>query len=225
MAGTIGATGLQGATGPAGPKGDTGAIGATGPAGAAGSVGPKGDTGAAGPVGAAGLKGDQGVAGAKGDTGDTGAAGPAGAKGPAVVVVDSTGKTVGYVIGKVGSTQPVSVAIDINGQVFDIIVTREGYWRQNKYLFYAETNCLGQAYIPDDSTLGPFPTSFVTYNNILFSGTGGHQLTVYYNSSEEQQTDGCQSSGGTRETKNAVPASPIIDLDTLFTPPFHVEIQ
>ena len=57
----------KGATGPAGPKGDTGAAGATGPAG------PQGDTGTTGPTGPAG---PQGPPGAKGATGATGPAGP-----------------------------------------------------------------------------------------------------------------------------------------------------
>jgi hypothetical protein len=86
----------RGATGPQGPKGDTGAAGATGAqglkgdtgaAGATGAQGLKGDTGAAGATGAQGLKGDTGAAGAtgaqglKGDTGAAGATGVQGLKG------------------------------------------------------------------------------------------------------------------------------------------------
>lgn len=63
---------LQGAQGPAGPKGDTGAIGAMG------LTGPKGDTGATGPTG---LKGDTGATGLPGSKGDTGDIGPTGMKG------------------------------------------------------------------------------------------------------------------------------------------------
>ena len=59
--------GPAGATGPQGPKGDTGVTGATGPAG------PKGDTGA---------PGADGLPGPKGDTGDTGAPGADGLPGP-----------------------------------------------------------------------------------------------------------------------------------------------
>lgn len=44
---------LQGPTGPAGPKGDTGVTGPAGAKGATGPAGPKGDTGAVGPVGPA----------------------------------------------------------------------------------------------------------------------------------------------------------------------------
>ena len=73
--------GADGATGPQGPKGDTGATGPQGPkgeTGAAGPQGPKGETGATGPQGP---KGDTGATGPQGPKGDTGAAGPQGPKG------------------------------------------------------------------------------------------------------------------------------------------------
>ena len=72
---------LRGATGPQGPKGDTGDIGPQGPKGdigAAGPQGPKGDTGATGPQGP---KGDTGAMGPQGPKGDIGATGPQGPKG------------------------------------------------------------------------------------------------------------------------------------------------
>jgi hypothetical protein len=78
---------LQGAQGPAGPKGDTGATGLTGPKGDTGDIGPiglKGDTGATGPAGPKGDTGDTGatgLTGPKGDTGDIGLTGPKGDKG------------------------------------------------------------------------------------------------------------------------------------------------
>jgi hypothetical protein len=88
--GPAGPKGDTGATGAQGPKGDTGATGATGPAGAkgdtgatgpAGAQGPKGDTGATGPAGATGATGPAGAQGLKGDTGAAGPAGATGAKG------------------------------------------------------------------------------------------------------------------------------------------------
>jgi len=84
--------GAVGATGPQGPKGDTGATGSVGPTGpkgdtgATGPAGPKGDTGATGSVGPTGPKGDTGAAGSagpQGPKGDAGAAGPVGPVGPA----------------------------------------------------------------------------------------------------------------------------------------------
>lgn len=85
--GPAGPKGDTGATGPAGlqgPKGDTGATGAQGPQGATGPQGTKGDAGATGPSGPAGpqgVKGDAGVTGATGAQGPQGATGPTGATG------------------------------------------------------------------------------------------------------------------------------------------------
>ena len=70
-------------TGPAGPKGETGATGVAGPKGETGATGPMGPSGANGSIGAtgpAGAKGETGLTGAKGDKGETGATGATGAK-------------------------------------------------------------------------------------------------------------------------------------------------
>jgi hypothetical protein len=72
----------DGATGPQGPKGDTGLTGPAGADGATGPQGPKGDTGLQGPAGADGAQGPQGIQGPKGDTGATGADGATGPQGP-----------------------------------------------------------------------------------------------------------------------------------------------
>ena len=63
--------GPTGATGPQGPKGDTGATGATGPQGPKGDTGETGATGPQGPKGATGPKGPTGPQGPKGDNGIT----------------------------------------------------------------------------------------------------------------------------------------------------------
>ena len=71
-------------TGPAGPKGETGATGVAGPKGETGATGPMGPSGANGSIGAtgpAGAKGETGLTGAKGDKGETGATGATGAQG------------------------------------------------------------------------------------------------------------------------------------------------
>jgi len=71
-------------TGPAGPKGETGATGVAGPKGETGATGPMGPSGANGSIGAtgpAGAKGETGLTGAKGDKGETGATGAQGIQG------------------------------------------------------------------------------------------------------------------------------------------------
>jgi hypothetical protein len=78
---------FDGATGPQGPKGETGDTGPQGPQGEKGETGvqgPKGDTGAKGDKGDkgdTGAQGPQGEQGPKGETGATGPQGPAGVNG------------------------------------------------------------------------------------------------------------------------------------------------
>jgi hypothetical protein len=76
--GPAGPKGDTGASGPAGLKGDTGATGSIGPKGDVGPTGLKGDTGTTGLTGPKGDPGTTGLTGPKGDTGDTGLTGPKG---------------------------------------------------------------------------------------------------------------------------------------------------
>lgn len=89
--GPTGPEGPTGATGPSGPSGPAGATGATGPTGPVGATGPTGATGPSGsagpsgpsgPIGATGPTGPSGAVGATGPTGPTGPSGPVGATGP-----------------------------------------------------------------------------------------------------------------------------------------------
>ena len=89
--GPIGLTGAQGAAGPQGPIGLTGAQGVAGPQG---PIGLTGEQGAAGPQGPIGLTGEQGVAGPQGPIGLTG---PQGADGPQGIQGVSGLSTVGAI--------------------------------------------------------------------------------------------------------------------------------
>jgi hypothetical protein len=219
---------MAGQQGPAGPKGDTGLTGATGP------TGPTGETGATGVTGPAGKDGATGPAGPKGDTGPVGPEGPAGKDGKdglgGVIVVDSTGKTLGNVI----DVQPRSlgpiyeaalVAMNINQQIFVVVVGQNGYWRDGN-IFYQLTNCSGTAYreLASDAQHGVFSASFVTKNNVLFGETGAYQDNASFRSYGDG--DGyCYNTGGIGTINRAVPVAPIVDLDTLFTPPFEAVMQ
>jgi hypothetical protein len=107
--GPTGATGAQGRQGPGGPQGATGAQGATGTTGAqgaTGATGPQGTTGAqgaTGPQGATGATGAQGTTGAQGATGATGAQGRQGPTG-ATGAQGATGTTGAQ--GATGATGP-----------------------------------------------------------------------------------------------------------------------
>ena len=133
---------LVGATGPQGPKGDTGETGPQGPKGDTGATGPQGPKGDMGPVGEDGLsaymiammngfsgteeqwlaslKGNTGPQGPKGDTGETGPQGPkgdTGATGPQGPKGDTGGTDVSLGLTSVKTGQTVKVkSVDENGK-------------------------------------------------------------------------------------------------------------
>lgn len=86
---------VLGTTGPRGPEGPSGIPGEVGPQGPRGLTGP---VGPAGPAGANGTNGATGLRGLTGLTGPAGATGAIGATGPTMVVKDSTGAFIGYLV-------------------------------------------------------------------------------------------------------------------------------
>lgn len=210
--------------------------GQQGPVGPAGPQGPEGPTGAVGPMGPAGPKGDTGETGPAGPQGPVGPEGPAGQDGQdgsAVVVVDSVGTVLGNVIGGTKLLpyyDRTNVALNINGQVYSVVVNRNGFW-QDGMLYYELPNCLGTAYLEDISNgnLGVFPVSYVTYNNVLFVEAGEIITGAQYRSTGSQGDKTCipaaSTTGVGTMSGTAVPLARIIDLDTLFTPPFEVMMQ
>jgi hypothetical protein len=116
-----------------------------------------------------------------------------------------------------------TLAVTINEQFYSIIVSQNGYWRHDG-LNYQQLNCLGLAYRPiaGGSKLGVFPMSFITHDNWLFGSSGGYQDNVIYRS-YSGENGGCTNSESIMS--RAVQLDPIVDLDTLFTPPFRAVIQ
>ena len=94
----------RGATGPQGPKGNTGAQGPQGPKGDTGAQGAKGDTGARGPQGPQGEKGDTGATGARGATGPAGTTPTIGSNGNWYLGSSDTGKPSRGATGPKGDT-------------------------------------------------------------------------------------------------------------------------
>ena len=146
-----------------------------------------------------------------------------------VVVVDSTGKTLGNVIGIKSPSGPIYeaalVAMNINQQIFVVVVGQDGYWRDGN-IFYQLPDCSGTAYreLGSDAQHGVFSASFVTKNNVLFGETGEYQDDANFSSYGDG--DGyCYNTGGIGTINRAVPVAPIVDLDTLFTPPFEAVVQ
>lgn len=150
--GATGATGVQGATGPQGtPGGATGATGPQGPQGTpGGATGPQGSTGATGvpgPRGATGLMGATGTPGAAGATG-AGATGATGISGN----VGATGATgLGFVISKTyanvaaltADTSPTGIsagqfAVIDSGTADDVDNAKIYLWNGSTYQFITD---------------------------------------------------------------------------------------
>ena len=137
---------------------------------------------------------------------------------PAVnyIVVDSTGKTIGQVVGVLVGGHPVVVAITSHGRTFLVDVVRNGFQKISGLMF-ATTDCSGQPYLDGGSV---FLQTTVTSNNRLYAESGpGQPLTVL---------SGFDSSGNCFQTNfpldNAVPVTQVLNLN-MFKPPFTVQAQ
>ena len=137
-----------------------------------------------------------------------------GAKLPTVfIVVDSTGQTIGSVIG-VGETHSTTVAIPFQGSPLPVTVFRTSFLPGS--LFFTSLDCTGQPF--QDESNSPFPASAVGPGNMLFAASGPSQSIT-----AASTLDGF---GNCFQMppfaySDAVPMSPVIDLNK-FSPPFKV---
>ena len=235
----MGAQGPQraiGPIGPQGPKGDTGATGGTGPQGIPGVAGPAGPAGPPGPQGAQGPQGP---------------AGPAGPPGPdnqqqindlqqqinvltariavleqaateSLAVFDANGLRVGNVmdINMDGSYVVVPFHIDSHGIFLKVTRTTLNILPSVFPVIFTSEDCTGQAYFIGG--LFTIPLSRVALqppgHTVYFAENDAPSIPVTYHST---YTDGlCRSTGAI--DSDAVPALTLINLDTVFTPPFSV---
>lgn len=152
--GLQGEQGIQGLQGIPGDKGEPGTMG---------EQGPKGDTGAKGDQGAAGAPG----AGFAGPAGAQGAAGPAGRQ---LVVRDSTGTLIGYLIGTLNiyigfeidpDLTPSSNYFENAVQVWDPVAQAKFVYDFSgrpltSYVLFSGTNCTGTAYSVNGEAVGEY---------------------------------------------------------------------
>lgn len=131
------------------------------------------------------------------------------------VVIDSTGKNVGHVIG-VDAFGATAVAFPFHGKPLPIGVGRSSFTQEG--LSYTTSDCTGQAY--QDASNTPFLTTTVLgTNNTLYVENGPIQ-TVTLMSTLYPPPQGC--SPFTFTDSNMVPMTPVLDLNKVFTPPFSV---
>jgi len=129
------------------------------------------------------------------------------------IVIDSTGKTVGPVIG-VGETHSTAVAISFQGSFLPVTVQRTSFLATN--LFFTSPDCTGQPF--QDESGSPFPASAVGPGNMLFAPSGPSQsitpASTLFDAVNCFQTPPFPLS-------DAVPMAPVLSLN-MFTPPFKV---
>jgi hypothetical protein len=155
--------GPQGISGPSGLMGETGTIGPQGLKGEKGIDGPAGPVGLTGPQGPAGA----GIPGAQGPAGANGLQGPAGRQ---LVVRDSTGTLVGYLIGTLNiytgfninpELTPTSNFFENAVQVWDPVAQAKFVYDfsgrpMTSYVLFSGANCTGNAYIASEEEVGDF---------------------------------------------------------------------
>lgn len=176
--------GPQGIPGPQGLIGETGTVGLQGlkgEKGIDGLLGPVGLTGPQGPVGV-GISGTQGPAGSIGPQGPAGSIGPQGPAGRQLVVRDSAGTLVGYLIRtlQVGSGLNINPEIIPAGNVYDNAVqvwdpTAEANFIYDfngrpltSYVLFSGASCTGNAYISyGDAVVNEFAvvTKYVAFSD------------------------------------------------------------
>jgi hypothetical protein len=131
---------------------------------------------------------------------------------PQFVVVDSTGKLIGPVIGVSTSGHVATVAFQ--GKPLPVDVVRSSF--QQIGLFFLSSDCTGQRFW--DAGSSPFPATTVSVpGNTLYAQSGPAQsITV---------ASGFDSSGNCFQTSipltEAVPVAHVANLN-MFTPPFKV---
>lgn len=149
-----------------------------------------------------------------------------------LMVVDSLGTEVGIV----ASPGPRSVVnLNIEGYLFYLLISRIGYDGNSPSqhrLYFPDANCEGDPWIalPSDNHLWITPTVVVSAiaegvpgNMVYFveAGTAGEVSPVIQ--SELQHGGQCLNNDPPfNPVGNGAPATPIVDLDTLFEPPFSL---
>lgn len=129
------------------------------------------------------------------------------------VVVDSTGKPVGPVIGA-AVTGNAAVTVRFRGKDLPVWVSRFSFAARD--LYFTSSDCTGQPYTRWDDN--PFPATALGPDNILYAESGPSE-SVTINSVEFFQPTTC--AAGSYSVGPLVPVAPAVNLNE-FTPPFSV---
>ena len=136
--------------------------------------------------------------------------------GSTLSVVDATGATMGRVLGVNTGLHATVVGFASNGQIYPFDVERSDY--QGTLLYFASTDCTGQAYATPTYT--PFPATALSLpDDTLYGENGPSQLATLHSL---KSGGSCYGAG---VTMTVVPVDVVANLGTMFTPPFSVKAQ
>lgn len=173
-------------------------------------------------LGLQGLPGPQGPKGDKGDTGSQGPIGPPGASSSSAAVYGANGNKVGDVIGT--SIASMVVTFEAGRNLFALSVGKDEIGGQLDGTFrYESTDCSGTpfTYYPEPGRIFPFVVISAPGRTVYLPDQNATPYFFHYGSTRDENGL-CQASS---DVWTGVPAIPLVDLNTLFTPPFHVEVQ
>ena len=139
----------------------------------------------------------------------------------ALTVVDSTGKVLGPVLDTTDNTYFfMEVAMKAGGHVFVVSLNRTDIKFGPLTLYYASADCSGAAYFGACSPL-------LTGCSTIGPGDLGHSLFLRTPDAPRAPVSVRSKFDGFCDTfvaftLNGLPASPVADLESMFTPPFHL---
>ncbi|MFQ5856022.1 MAG: hypothetical protein ACE5LU_10300 [Anaerolineae bacterium] len=143
-----------------------------------------------------------------------------------LVIVDANGKKVGKVIG-IDHHVP-QIALEINGHLFTLGVRENRFAGQtswNSGVLFESEDCTGTPYIRDDRSALPSVVVNVPGNTVYIEDPAASVQTIAVRSRYEWMSpweDPPTCSPVTWDNEEAVQAIPLINLDTVFTPPFSI---
>jgi len=181
----------------------------------------------------------QGPPGPKGDTGNPGPQGPAGPAGPtALVLVDSTGAKVGDVVGADTTMPNVTIATAIGNQTVLLTAARSGFGSNSpgdffeppastySTIYFSGLHCSGPAYIkPTMTAVLPWLRVVVREDRYAYIPASSTIEDIVYQSAwlESPSLSFCNDGPfAPPQTAHGVVATSVVDLFSLFTPPFDV---
>jgi hypothetical protein len=160
----------------------------------------------------------QGPPGPKGDKGDPGVSG-------GMVVKDANEETVGDVV-EVGNLDSAKISFRMNEHILLLEAGPSRITGLHGELLFASIDCSGTPLVStgDEKKFWPItvtvPRGKTVYVEDLNAGT---QPILVQSHRLATGTGNCEPYPGGATSFNVAPAFPLVDLDTLFTPPFHVE--